>query len=70
LGGLDSLLKFAENLWEEFLFEALLCLDFSSQTSAGLGAFKQRHSEKAGTIVRASSKFMAIGGLVRKLWQF
>ena len=55
--GLESLVRFAENLWEEFVFEVLLGLDFSFQPNTGLGATKQRHPEKAGTIVRASSKF-------------
>ena len=50
-------MRFAENLWEEFVFEVLLGLDFSFQPNTGLGATKQRHPEKAGTIVRASSKF-------------
>ena len=48
---------FAENLWEEFVFEVLLGLNFSFQPNTGLGATKQRHPEKAGNIVRASSKF-------------
>jgi len=39
------------------VFEALLGLDFSLQPNTGLGATKQRHPEKAGTIVRASSEF-------------
>jgi len=55
--GLESLVRFAENIWEEIVFEVLLGLDFFCQPNAGLGAIKQRHSEKAATIVIASSKF-------------
>ena len=64
--GLESLVRFTENLWEEFVFEVLLGLDFSRQPNAGLGATKQRHP---GYIVRASG-YMAIGGFIRKLWLF
>ena len=39
------------------MFKVLLGLDFSHQPSAGLRATKQRCPEKAGTILRASSKF-------------
>ena len=44
--------RFAENLWEEFVFEVLLGLNFSHQPNVGQGATKQRHQEKAGTIVK------------------
>jgi len=55
--GLESLVRFAEKVCEEFVFEVLLGLDFSCQPNTGLGATKQRRPEKAGTIVRASSEF-------------
>jgi len=55
--GLKTLVKFAEKLREEFVFEVLLGLDFSRQPTTGLGATKQRHPEKVGTIVRASREF-------------
>ena len=54
---LESLVRFAEKLREEFVFEVLLGLDFSRQPTTGLGAAKKRHPEKAGTIVIASSEF-------------
>ena len=38
--GLDSLVRFTEKLWEEFVFEVLLGLHFSRQPSAGLRATK------------------------------
>ena len=60
-------MRFAEELWEEFVFEVLLGLDLSCQPNSGLGATKQRHPEKAGIIVRASSEFC---GFVCKLWRF
>jgi len=53
--GLENLVRFAENLWEEFVFEILLGLDFSCQPNAGLEATK--HTKKACTIVRVSSEF-------------
>jgi len=34
--GLESLVRFAKNLWEEFLFEVLLGLNFSCQPTTGL----------------------------------
>jgi len=49
--------RFAEKLWEEFVLKVLLGLNFPCQPSAGMRATKQRHQEKAGTILRASSKF-------------
>ena len=55
--GLETLVRFTEKLWKEFVFEGLLGLNFSLQQNTRLGATKQRHSEKAGTIVKASSKF-------------
>jgi len=55
--GLESLVRFAGKLWEEFVFEVLLALDLSGQPSVGLRTTKQRHPEKAGYIVRASSEF-------------
>ena len=55
--GLESLVRFAEKLWEEFVFEVLLGLDFSRQPNTGLGATKQRHPEKADTLIRVSSEF-------------
>ena len=39
------------------MFEVLLGFVFSCQPNTGLGTTKQRCPEKAGTIVRASSKF-------------
>ena len=63
-------MRFAEKLMKEFVFEVLLGLDFSRQPTTGLGATKQKHPEKAGTIVRASSKFHALGGFVCQLWRF
>ena len=39
------------------MFEVLLGLDLSRQPSAGLRATKKRLPEKAGSILRASSKF-------------
>jgi len=38
--GLENLGRFAEKLWEEFVFEVLLGLNFSSQPNRGLGATK------------------------------
>jgi len=55
--GMESLVRFAKKLWEEFVFEVLLGLNLSCQPSAGLRATKQRYPEKAGTIIRASCKF-------------
>ena len=49
--GLESLVRFAEKLWEEFVFDVLLGLDFSHQPNTELEATKQRHPDKAGTIV-------------------
>jgi len=53
--GLESLVRNAKKLWEEFVFEILLGIDFPRQPNTGLGATKKRFPEKAGTIVRASS---------------
>jgi len=39
--GLESLVRFAEKLWEEFVFKVLLGLDLSRQQSAGLRATKK-----------------------------
>ena len=50
-------MRFAKKLWEEFVFDVLLALDFSRQPNTELGATKQRHPDKAGTMVRASSEF-------------
>jgi len=44
-------------LREEFAFEVLFGLNFSRQPTTGLGAIKQKHPEKAGTILRASREF-------------
>jgi len=55
--GLKSLVRFAENLREEFVVEVLLDLDFFHQPNIGLGATKQRHPEDAGTIMRVSKEF-------------
>jgi len=52
------------------VFEILLEIDFSYQPNTGLGATKQRHIEKAGTIIRAPAGFMVIGGFVCELWWF
>ena len=52
-----SLVKFAEKSRVEFVFEVLFGLNFSRQPTTGLVATKQRHPEKAGTIVRASIEF-------------
>ena len=54
--GLQGLVRFAEKLWEEFVFEVLQGLDFPRQPNTGLGTIKQRHPEKAGTIIRVSSE--------------
>jgi len=40
--GLESFVKFAELLWEEFVFEVLLGLDLSRQPSAGLRDTQKR----------------------------
>ena len=39
------------------MFEVLLGLDLSRQPSAGLRATKKRCPEKAGSVLKASSKF-------------
>jgi len=67
--GLESLVRFTEKLRVEFVFEVLFGLDFPHQP-ATLIATKQRHPEKAGTIVRASREFLAIDGFVCGLWWF
>ena len=55
--GLANLERFAAKLREEFLFEVILGINFSHQPTTGLAATKHRHPEKAGTIIRAFSKF-------------
>jgi len=40
--GLESLVRFAEQLGEEFVFEVLFGHDFSCQPTTGLGATKQK----------------------------
>ena len=71
--GLESLLQIAKRLWEEFVFEALFNLLFSRQPTTGLGTTKQRHPEKAGTIMQPFSKVHAhrrFCFFVCELWWF
>jgi len=49
--------RFAQKLWEEFVFEVLLGLDLSRQPNARLTATPKRCPEKAGSVLRTSSKF-------------
>ena len=58
---LFGLRKFGVNCkksWEEFVFKVIFGL---SQSTTGQRATKQRHLEKAGTIISASSKFQCHG---------